>query len=93
MILASSYTFEYVGSGHTIPAALPRNGGVTVPENEIVSEDGGRVVYTSSDDRGNLKVGDGFTINQQTGTITGDSFNKSIQATLTPLIIALGGPM
>ena len=93
LILASSYTFEYVGSGHTIPAALPRNGGVTVPENEIVSEDGGRVVYTSTDERGNLKVGDGFTINQQTGTITGDSFNKSIQATLTPLIIALGGPM
>ena len=31
-----------------------------------------------------------FTINQQTGTVTGDAFNKSIQATLTPLIIALG---
>ena len=91
LILASSYTFEFVGSGHTIPAALPRNGGVTIPENETVSEFGGRVVYTSTDERGNLKVGDGFTINQQTGTISGDAFNKSIQATLTPLIIALGG--
>tara|TARA_B100001287_G_scaffold219661_1_gene188643 strand:+ start:392 stop:3046 length:2655 start_codon:yes stop_codon:yes gene_type:complete len=93
LILASSYTFEFVGSGHTIPAALPRNGGVTIPENETVSELGGRVVYTSTDERGNLKVGDGFTINQQTGTVTGDAFNKSIQATLTPLIIALGGQM
>ncbi len=93
LILASSYTFEFVGSGHTIPAALPRNGGVTIPENETVSEFGGRVVYTSTDERGNLKVGDGFTINQQTGTISGDAFNKSIQATLTPLIIALGGQM
>jgi hypothetical protein len=91
LILASSYTFEFVGAGLTIANALPRKGGVTIPENETVSEGGGRVVYTSTDERGNLKVGDGFTINQQTGTITGDAFNKSIQATLTPLIIALGG--
>ena len=91
LILASSYTFEYVGAGLTIGAALPTAGGITIPENETVSEKGGRVVYTSTDERGNLKVGDGFTINQQTGTITGDAFNKSIQATLTPLIIALGG--
>ena len=91
LILASSYTFEYVGAGLTIGVALPKEGGITIPENETVSEKGGRVVYTSTDERGNLKVGDGFTINQQTGTITGDAFNKSIQATLTPLIIALGG--
>ena len=37
------------------------------------------------------KVGDNFTINQQTGDITGDAFKKSIQAQLTPLIIAIGG--
>ena len=91
LILASSYTFEYIGAGLTIGQALPKDGGVTIPANETVSEKGGRVVYTSTDERGNLKVGDGFTINQQTGTVTGDAFNKSIQATLTPLIIALGG--
>ena len=66
-------------------------GGVTIPENETISELGGKVVYTSTDERGNLKVGDNFTINQQTGDITGDSFKKSIQAQMTPLIIALGG--
>ena len=90
LILASSYTFEYIGAGLTIGQALPRKGGTTIPENETTSEEGGRVVYTSTDERGNLRVGDGFTINQQTGTVTGDAFNKSIQATLTPLIIALG---
>ena len=90
LILASSYTFEYVGAGLTIGLALPNKGGITIPENETVSQNGGKVVYTSTDERGNLKVGDGFTINQQTGTVTGDAFNKSIQATLTPLIIALG---
>jgi len=90
LILASSYTFEYIGAGLTIGQALPRKGGTTIPENETTSEHGGKVVYTSTDERGNLKVGDQFTINQQTGTVTGDAFNKSIQATLTPLIIALG---
>lgn len=90
LILASSYTFEYIGSGTTIATAFPSAGGVSIPENMVVSENGGIVVYTSTDEKGNFKIGDGFTINQQTGTITGDAFNKSIQATLTPLIIALG---
>ena len=91
LVLASSYTFEYVGAGLAINSALPNKGGVTIPENETISELGGKVVYTSTDERGNLKVGDNFTINQQTGDITGDSFKKSIQAQMTPLIIALGG--
>lgn len=91
LILASSYTFEYIGSGTTIATAFPANGGVSIPANMTVSEKGGKVVYTSTDEKGNFRIGDGLTINQQTGTITGDAFNKSIQATLTPLIIALGG--
>lgn len=90
LILASSYTFEYIGTGITITTAFPANGGVSIPENMVVSENGGKVVYTSTDEKGNFRIGDGLTINQQTGTITGDAFNKSIQATLTPLIIALG---
>lgn len=90
LILASSYTFEYIGSGTTITTAFPANGGVPITANMVVSEKGGKVVYTSTDEKGNFRIGDGFTINQQTGTITGDAFNKSIQATLTPLIIALG---
>ena len=91
LILASSYTFEYIGSGTTIATAFPLNGGVSIPENMTRSLKGGKVVYTSTDEKGNFRIGDGFTINQQTGTITGDAFNKSIQAILTPLIITLGG--
>jgi len=91
LILASSYTFEHVGSGTNINTARPSKGGVAIPENQAISEEGGKVVYTSTDERGNLKVGDNFTINQQTGDITGDAFKKSIQAQLTPLIIAIGG--
>ena len=91
LILASSYTFEHVGSGININTARPSKGGVAISANQAVSEVGGKVVYTSTDERGNLKVGDSFTINQQTGDITGDAFKKSIQAQLTPLIIAIGG--
>ena len=91
LILASSYTFEHVGSGIDINTARPSKGGVAIPANQAISEQGGKVVYTSTDERGNLKVGDNFTINQQTGDISGDAFQKSIQAQLTPLIIALGG--
>ena len=74
-----------------INTARPSKGGVAIPANQAISEEGGKVVYTSTDERGNLKVGDNFTINQQTGDITGDAFKKSIQAQLTPLIIAIGG--
>ena len=91
LILASSHSFEYIGTGVTIAQARPSQGGVTIPENQVISLDGGKVVHTSTDERGNFLIGDDFIINQQTGTIAGDSFNKSIQATLTPLIIALGG--
>ena len=91
LILASSYTFEHVGSGIDINTSRPSKGGVAIPANQAISEQGGKVVYTSTDERGNLKVGDNFTINQQTGDITGDAFKKSIQAQLTPLIIAIGG--
>jgi hypothetical protein len=91
LILASSHSFEYIGTGVTIAQARPSQGGVTIPQNQVISENGGKVVHTSTDERGNFLIGDDFTINQQTGTITGDAFNKSIQATLTPLIVALGG--
>ena len=91
LILASSHTFEHVGSGIDINTARPDKGGVAIPANQVISEEGGKVVYTSTDETGNLKVGDNFTINQQTGDITGDAFKRSIQSQLTPLIIALGG--
>lgn len=90
-INASSYIFEHVGSGLAIDSARPIKGGVSVPENQTKSELGGKIIYSSTDERGNLKLGDNFVINQQTGKITGDTFDKNVQSTLTPLLIALGG--
>ena len=90
-ILASSHAFQYIGSGTTIETALPAAGGVPIPENEVDMRNGGLVVYTSTDQSGNFKIGDGVTIDQNTGTIFGNFYTKSILANVTPYILALGG--
>jgi hypothetical protein len=88
--ITSSHSFEWVGSGNNINTAKPALGGVVVPENEVVKLNGGEVVYTSTDQAGNFKIGDGVVVNQLTGTISGRSFSQSLLNTVTPLIIALG---
>lgn len=90
-ILASGHSFEYIGSGTTISSALPSTGGVPIQDNEIDMRNGGLVVYTSTDQSGNFRIGDGVTINQTTGTISGTFYSKSLFSTLTPFILALGG--
>ena len=88
--ITSSHSFEWVGSGNDIFRAKPALGGVVIQENEVVKRNGGEVVYTSTDQAGNFKIGDDLTINQLTGTITGRAFSQSLLNTVTPLIIALG---
>ena len=88
-IIASSITFEYVGTGINIVNAVPSKGAVPITENEIVATNGGKVPFTSTDQGGNFKISEGITINQNTGTISGQAFSKSLQAEVTPLIIAL----
>ena len=88
--IVSSHSFEWVGSGNDINRAKPALGGVVRQENEVVKLNGGEVFYTSTDQAGNFRIGDGFVINQLTGTVTGRSFNQSILNNVTPLIIALG---
>ena len=88
-IVASSHTFEYIGSGNTITLATPKRGGVTIQENEVVTTNGGNVVYTSTDQSGNFRIGDELQINQTTGTISGRSFSKSLFSEMTPFILAL----
>jgi hypothetical protein len=90
-VLASGHSFEYIGSGTNINAALPAQGGVPIQENETDARNGGLVVYTSTDQAGNFRIGDGVQINQVTGTISGTFYSKSLFATMTPFILALGG--
>ena len=88
-IIASSHTFEYIGSGNDITTATPKRGGVTIQENEVVSQNGGKVIYTSTDQAGNFRIGDEFQINQNTGTVSGRAFSKSLFSEMTPFILAL----
>ena len=90
-ILASSHSFEYIGSGTDLVNSLPSRGGVAIQENEIDDRNGGLTIFTSTDQTGNFRIGDCVIINQQTGTISGDSYTKSLFSTMTPFILALGG--
>lgn len=88
--LTSSHSFEWVGSGNTVNPAKPALGGVVITENEVFEDGGGQVVYTSTDQAGNFRIGDGLVANQLTGTISGRAFDQSIINKVNPLIIALG---
>ena len=90
-IIASAHTFEYVGAGIDPATALPQNGGIPIEANEVIMTNGGIITFTSTDQKGNFKVGQGFIINQATGTITGTDFYKSLFAQMTPYILALSG--
>jgi len=90
-VLASGHSLEYIGSGTDISKALPNLGGVPIQENETNAINGGLVVFTTTDQTGNFRIGDGVVINQQTGDISGRSYSKSLFSTMTPYILALGG--
>ena len=66
-------------------------GAVPIQENEVIKLDGGEVSYTSTDERGNFRIGDGVVIDQSTGTVSGSIYIKSLFTQVTPFILALGG--
>ena len=90
-VVASAHTFEYVGAGTNPATALPQYGGIPIEANEVIMTNGGRVTFTSTDHKGNFKIGANLVINQTTGIINGDSFNRSMFALMTPYILALEG--
>ena len=92
-VVASAHTFEYVGAGTNPATALPQYGGYPDANLNVVTTGGGRITYTATDEKGNFYIGSNLVINQSTGTITGDSFSKSMFTLMTPYILALAeGP-
>jgi hypothetical protein len=91
LISASNQTFEYIGTGTNILTATPRLGGIPIQANEVFMANGGRVNYTSTDQFGDFRVGEGLMINEQAGIIEGTTFDKSLFAVMTPYILALEG--
>jgi hypothetical protein len=90
-ISSSGHTFEYVGAGDTIATALPYLGGIPKQENEITELRGGKVFFTSTDQRGDFRIGTGLVINRVDGTISGRTFNKALFAVMTPYMLAIEG--
>lgn len=89
--IVSSHSFQYIGAGNTIETAYPSRGGVSIVDNEVITTDGGQINYTSTDQSGNFRIGDGVVINQTTGTVSGNVYIKSLFTQVTPFILALGG--
>lgn len=91
LITASSITFEFVGTGTSL-YSTPRSGAFPIQENEVVEDEtdnAGLVYYTSTDHKGDFRIGGELLINRQEGTITGTTFDRSLFAVLTPYILAL----
>ena len=93
-ITTSSHTFEYVGSGTNTFTAIPQNGGIPSRQREVVFDSAtqeGLVVFTSTDQLGDFRIGADLTINRAEGRIEGETFERSLFEILTPYILALEG--
>lgn len=88
-VLASGHSFEYIGAGPNIRTALPIRNGTFIQQQEVEERRGGSVIFTSTDQSGNFRIGDGVIIDQASGTIGGVSFSRGLFAQITPLILAL----
>ena len=71
----SGHDFLDVGTGNFEETNYPEvyAGGAfftASPENEVVESDGGRVFYTSTDQDGNFRAGELFSVQQATGVVT-----------------------
>jgi hypothetical protein len=88
IINSSSHTWEFSGSG-TDYNALPENGGQTDVTTEQVSELGGRVYTSGTNELGDFKIGRDITAFNRTGNII---FNNTVTiGTLDSLRLSLSG--
>jgi hypothetical protein len=90
LITSSGHSFEWIGAGVNINAALPSLGGEPISANQAIEINGGKVYFTGTDQRGDFRIGNELTINRNLGTITGRTFTKSLFAVMTPYILAIG---
>ena len=90
----TGHDFLDIGTGNFEETNYP---GITtqpaIQANEAVDNNGGRVFYTSTDQDGNFRVGELFTIEQSTGvaTLNADAFNIAGLSELSLGNITLGG--
>jgi len=88
---SSGHTFEWIGTGTDVRTAFPYRGGVPNQADEVIQDSnrGGLCFVTSTDQKGDFRVGEGFLIQRSTGTIEGEAFDRSLFARITPFSLAL----
>ena len=77
-VSTASTAMEYVGAGVTYNA-LPFFGGEPVPSNERIEINNGKCFTVTSDQIGNYRIGEFFTVNAITGEVTIDAENINLQ--------------
>ena len=90
----TGHDFLDIGTGNFANTNYPGDPIIDpIPENEVLENGGGRVFYTSTDQNGNFKVGDLFSVEQSTGvaTLNADAFNISGLQELSLGELSLGG--
>ena len=90
----TGHDFLDIGTGNfadTNYPGIPNN--APIPANETFERGGGRVFYTSTDQDGNFRVGELFSVEQSTGiaTLDADAFNISGLQELQLGSVSLGG--
>ena len=88
IINSSSHTWEFSGSGIDYNA-LPENGGKTIISSEQLSELGGRVYSSGTNELGDFKIGNFITAYNRTGNIVFN--NKVTIGQLDSLRLSLSG--
>jgi hypothetical protein len=71
----TGHDFLDIGTGNFEQTNYPEiyaggNFFTAAPENEVLEQNGGRVFYTSTDQDGNFRTGELFSVQQSTGTVT-----------------------
>ena len=76
-LILSAHNFMYIGAGKD----MTNDGSLANQANEAVENNGGRVFYSSTDQKGDFRVGEVFIVDQETGNVNFQSTSSSQQAT------------
>jgi hypothetical protein len=75
-LLLTAHNFAYIGSG----ADFTNDPDLAIAANEVEELNGGRIFYSSTNEKGDFKVGTAFVVDQETGNVQFQSTSSSQQA-------------
>lgn len=85
-LLLTAHNFAYIGAGQD----FTNDGSLAAQSNEVIELNGGRVFYSSTDQKGDFRVGSVFIVDQETGNVNFSSTSTSQEAASITLSDATG---